>query len=140
MVCLAASALCADLVGWGDNLLAFRPFSILGNIIIFNNMISALVLSPLILYGVYPRVRAGRMLYTDVMPELRERPRAIRLAGLAMLLGGELGAWAVGNLVSTGYWIPAFLPAGFAISPYDKAIAVTVSPLILVALAGAWLM
>jgi hypothetical protein len=57
-----------------------------------------------------------------------------------MLLGGELGAWAVGNLVSTGYWIPAFLPAGFAISPYDKAIAVTVSPLILVALAGAWLM
>ena len=50
-VCLAASVLCADLVGWGDNLLGFRPFSILGNVIIFNNMISALFLSPLILLG-----------------------------------------------------------------------------------------
>ena len=64
--------LCADLVGWGDNLLGFRPFSILGNVIIFNNMISALFLSPLILIGVYPRVRAGRMLYSDVMPELQD--------------------------------------------------------------------
>jgi uncharacterized membrane protein len=33
-VCLAASVLCADLVGWGDNLLGFRPFSILGNVIV----------------------------------------------------------------------------------------------------------
>ena len=72
-VCLAASILCADLVGWGDNLLGLRPFSILGNVIIFNNMASALVLSPLILIGVYPRVKAGRMLYQDVMPELKPR-------------------------------------------------------------------
>jgi energy-coupling factor transport system substrate-specific component len=57
-VCLAGSVLCADLVGWGDNLLGLRPFSILGNVIILNNMLSALFLSPLILLGVYPRVRA----------------------------------------------------------------------------------
>ena len=139
-VCLAASVLCADLVGWGDNLLALRPFSLLGNVIIFNNMLSALVLAPLILHGVYPRVCAGGMLYTDVMPELQQRPRATRFAGLAMLVAGETGAWAMGNLVSTGYWIPPFLPASFAIAPYDKAIAVTVSPLIFLALAGTWLM
>ena len=139
-VCLAASVLCADLVGWGDNLLALRPFSLLGNVIIFNNMLSALVLAPLILHGVYPRVRAGGMLYTDVMPELQQQPRATRFAGLAMLVAGETGAWAMGNLVSTGYWIPPFLPASFAIAPYDKAIAVTVSPLIFLALAGTWLM
>jgi len=29
-VCLAASTLCADLVGWGDNMLALRPFGVLG--------------------------------------------------------------------------------------------------------------
>src|ERR1700691_4789288 len=110
-VCLAASVLCADLVGWGDNLLGFRPFSILGNVIIFNNMISALFLSPLILFGVYPRVRAGRMLYLDVMPELNAPTGLRSYVGLAILLAGELGAWAVGNLISTGYWIPSFLPA-----------------------------
>ncbi len=86
--CLAASVLCADIVGWGDNLLALRPFSILGNVIVFNNMLSALVLSPLILIAVYPRVRRGRMLYTDMMPEFRERRWSVRALGLAILILG----------------------------------------------------
>ena len=69
IACLAASVLCADLVGWADNVLVIRPFAMLGNVIIFNNMVSALALSPFILAAVYPRVKKGRMLYTDVMPE-----------------------------------------------------------------------
>lgn len=139
-VCLSASVLCADIVGWGDNLLGFRPFAVLGNIIVFNNMASALVLSPLILIAVYPRVRRGRMLYTDVMPELEQRPRKIRGVGLVMLLAGEAGAWITGNLISTGRWAPAFLSVAMVQPPYDKAIAVVVSPLILLAVAGVGLM
>jgi hypothetical protein len=139
-VCLAASVLCADLVGWGDNLLGFRPFSILGNVIIFNNMLSALFLSPLILIGVYPRVRAGRMLYADVMPELVQRSQSRQVTGLAIMVLGETGAWVVGNLISTGYWIPSFLPASFAQPPYDKSILVMVSPLIVCALTGTLMM
>jgi hypothetical protein len=138
--CLAASVLCADLVGWGDNLLGFRPFSILGNVIIFNNMLSALFLSPLILIGVYPRVRAGRMLYADVMPELVQRSQSRQVTGLAIMVLGETGAWVVGNLISTGYWIPSFLPASFAQPPYDKSILVMVSPLIVCALTGTLMM
>lgn len=139
-VCLAASVLCADIVGWGDNLLGFRPFSILGNIIVFNNMASALVLSPLILIGVYPRVRRGRMLYRDVMPEFRERPWRTRAVGLAMLIVGEAVAWLLGNLVSTGYWAPPFLSAAMTQPPYDKAIATVVTPFILLAVGGLALM
>jgi hypothetical protein len=103
-------------------------------------MLSALILSPLILIGVYPRVRAGRMLYQDVMPELEPRPRPAGWLGLTLLLIGEGGAWIAGNLISTGYWMPHFLPASFAEPPYDRSIAVLVSPLILLALAGTWLM
>ncbi len=139
-VCLAASTLCADLVGWGDNMLALRPFGVLGNVIIFNNMLSALVLSPLILIGVYPRVRAGRMLYQDVMPELEPHPFPTRVVGLAMLIIGEVGAWVLGNLLSTGYWVPSFLPHTLVQAPYDKSIAILVSPFILLALAGTGLM
>jgi len=139
-VCLAASVLCADLVGWGDNLLVLRPFSILGNVIIFNNMLSAMVLSPLILAGVYPRVRAGRMLYQDVMPELKPRPMPRRVTGLSMLIVGEGGAWILGNLLSTGYWIPAFLPHHLVQPPYDKPIAILVSPFIFLAIAGTLVM
>jgi energy-coupling factor transport system substrate-specific component len=138
--CLAASVLCADIVGWGDNLLGLRPFSILGNVIVFNNMASALVLSPLILIAVYPRVARGRMLYTDVMPEFKERRWSMRALGLVILIAGEAGAWLMGNLVSTGYWAPSFLSAAMTQPPYDKAIAIVVSPFILIAVLGVGLM
>ena len=96
VACLAASVLCADLVGWADNLLVLRPFAMLGNVIIFNNMISALVLSPFILAAVYPRVQKGRMLYTDVMPEAKLKPVAcrrdrVRVAGSGR--GRRLDSW-----------------------------------------------
>src|ERR1700757_3637102 len=126
--CLAASVLCADIVGWGDNLLGLRPFSILGNVIVFNNMASALVLAPLILIAVYPRVQRGRMLYTDMMPEFKERRWSVRSIGLAVLVAGEGGAWLMGNLVSTGYWAPSFLSSAMNQPPYDKAIAIGVGP------------
>jgi energy-coupling factor transport system substrate-specific component len=138
--CLAASVLCADIVGWGDNMLSLRPFWILGNVIIFNNMLASIVLAPLILVAVYPRVRAGQLLYRDVMPELRERAEAVRLAGAIMLLTGEAGAWLTGNLLSTGYWKPHFLPPTFLTTPYDKAVAIVVSPFILLAFAGTMLL
>jgi energy-coupling factor transport system substrate-specific component len=134
--CLAASIFCADLVGWGDNLLSLRPFWMLGNVIIFNNMVASMVLAPLILAAVYPRVRAGQLLYRDVMPELRERSKPVRIVGALMLLVGESVAWLSGNLLSTGHWKPHFLPATFVASPYDKAIAIIVSPFIVLAFAG----
>ncbi|MGH7984786.1 MAG: QueT transporter family protein [Candidatus Binataceae bacterium] len=139
-VCLMASMLCADVVGWGDNLLALRPFTLLGNVIIFNNMMAALILSPIILIGVYPRVAAGRMLYADVMPEFKERLLSVRVLGLAMLVIGEVGAWIFGNLIASGYWVPRFLPATMVAAPYDKSIALIVSPFIVLALVGMGLM
>jgi energy-coupling factor transport system substrate-specific component len=138
--CLAASILCADLVGWGDNMLSLRPFWILGNVIIFNNMVASMVLAPLILAAVYPRVRAGHLLYRDVMPELRERAKPVRITGVIMLIVGETGAWLTGNLLSTGHLTPFFLPARLVVSPYDKAIAIVVSPFILLAFAGTMLL
>jgi energy-coupling factor transport system substrate-specific component len=138
--CLSASMLCAVLVGWGDNMLALRPFWVLGNVIIFNNMLAATILSPLVLVAVYPRVRAARLLYRDVMPEVPPRPRVLRLAGLMMLLGGETLAWVSGNLISLGYWAPHFLPAAFAHAPYNRAIAVVVSPLVILAYIGMFLL
>ncbi|MDO8431449.1 MAG: QueT transporter family protein [Candidatus Binatus sp.] len=140
IACLAASVLCADLVGWGDNLLVIRPFAMLGNVIIFNNMASALLLAPFILAAVYPRVKKGRMLYEDMMPEVKRRPMAIRIVGFSMLIAGETGAWLFGNLLSAGLWMPTFLPAAMMVAPYDKPIAIIVSPFILLAFAGLFLM
>ena len=140
IACLIASVLCADFVGMGDNVLALRPFSMLGNVIIFNNMAAALILSPFILRAVYPRVRRGRMLYTDVMPELKTAPFAQRALGFALLITGEAGAWVSGNLLSTGYWTPKFLPAWIAAPPFDKSVGIIVGPFVLLAVIGLALM
>jgi energy-coupling factor transport system substrate-specific component len=134
--CLVASVLCADFIGFGDNVLAIRLFYLLGNVVILNNMISALVLSPFILRAVYPRVQRGRVLYKDVMPELQNAPRSQSLAGLAMLLIGTAGAWLSGNAISLGYWTPRFLPAWMNGAPYDKPIALITGPFLLVAIVG----
>ncbi len=138
--CLSASMLCADIVGWGENLLAFRPFAALGNVIILNNMTAALVLSPFILGAVYPRVRKGHLLYRDVMPELKPRSAPIRWLGFVMLISGEATAWALGNLLSVGLWAPKFLPAMWNAAPYDKSVGIIVTPFIFLALAGLVLM
>ena len=135
-VCLLASVLCADLIGFGDNVLAIRPFVLLGNVVILNNMASALVLSPFILAAVYPRVARGRMLYKDVMPELIDAPVLQSYTGLAMLMVGESGAWISGNLLASGYWTPHFLPPWMAAAPYDKSIAVITGPFLLLAFVG----
>jgi energy-coupling factor transport system substrate-specific component len=140
VACLAASVLCADLVGWGDNMLALRPFAVLGNVIVFNNMAAALVLSPLILIAVYPRVQRGRMLYADVMPEFKEWRWGVRAAGFTMLVVGEAGAWLIGNLLSMGRWTPSFLSPAMLMPPYDRAIAILVSPFIVLAVLGVGLM
>src|SRR5262249_26825785 len=41
-----SSAACALFIGWGLNLLGFVPFRVLGNVILFNNSVTAAVLAP----------------------------------------------------------------------------------------------
>jgi hypothetical protein len=57
-----------------------------------------------------------------------------------MLVIGEGGAWAAGNLLSTGFWKPEFLPARWLEAPYDKPVMIVVGPMLLLALAGLSLM
>lgn len=138
--CLLASVLCADIVGWGDNLLGLRPFAVLGNLIVLNNMLAASVLAPFLLAAVYPRARAGRLLYDDLMPQGPRPPRGARWCGLALLIAGELGAWAAGNLISAGYWAPAFLPRAMLRAPYSGAVGVVVTPPLALAVLGVCLL
>ena len=62
VVGLAAGA-CALCIGWGLNLFGFVPFAVLGNVIFFNNFVMSVVLAPLLLRAVYPRVRAAGLRY-----------------------------------------------------------------------------
>jgi energy-coupling factor transport system substrate-specific component len=140
IACLLASTFCADIVGWGENLLALRPFLMLGNAIVFNNMLAALLLSPFLLGAIYPRVKAGHLLYEDVMPEQQASSPWTAPVGLVLLTVGVFGAWLTGNLISSGYWTPHALPASMTQPPYDRAIGIVVTPLVALAVLGLGLM
>jgi len=100
VVALAAAA-CALIVGWGLNALGFVPFAVLANIIFFNNFVMAVILSPLLLLAVYPRVKQAGLRFDDLAaPPPRRRRR--RWIGLAVVVLATVGGLVVGNLLSTG--------------------------------------
>ena len=66
-VVATAAGLCASTVGFGLQVLGFVPFAVLANVVAVNNLVTALVLGPLLLAVLYPRVRRVRLLYADVM-------------------------------------------------------------------------
>jgi energy-coupling factor transport system substrate-specific component len=109
-VVLLASAACALVIGWGINLLGFVPFRVLGNVILLNNCVTSIVLAPLLLSVIYPRVKRAQLRYCDILPHRRVKPRAVRRVGLCIVAVATIGGMVVGNLLSNGSLHLPFLP------------------------------
>jgi energy-coupling factor transport system substrate-specific component len=102
LVIALASGACALVIGWGLNLLGFVPFALLANIILVNNFAVAAVLTPVLLFALYPRVRRARLRYVDIMQQERGRQRGRRLVGLMLVVASVAGGMVLGNLISSG--------------------------------------
>lgn len=100
VVALAAGS-CALMIGWGLNMLGFVPFVILGNIVFFNNFIVAVVLAPLLLFAIYPRVKRSGLRYVDILPAGRPKGRATRWIGVAIVVLAVPLGFFLGNMIST---------------------------------------
>jgi energy-coupling factor transport system substrate-specific component len=98
-------------IGWGINLLGFVPFSVLGVLIFVNNFLVAAVLTPLLLFVLYPRVKRGRLLYKDILRSSQTAPRLRRRFGLALAFPTVAAGMLVGYLLSTGALEIEFLTA-----------------------------
>jgi energy-coupling factor transport system substrate-specific component len=110
VICLAAAA-CALTVGWGLNLLGFVPFSLLANIILLNNSVVAIVLSPLLLLAIYPRVKQAGLRYEDILATEEAPRRSVRWLGFVLVVGATVSGLVIGNLLSTGVLDVPFLAA-----------------------------
>lgn len=101
-VLVVAASACAMTIGWGLNLLGFVPFRVLGNIVLFNNVLASLLIAPLLLAAVYPRARRAGLTYRDVLGVrvCATGPRAW-LGVLCVLVAAPLGM-VMGNLLSAG--------------------------------------
>jgi energy-coupling factor transport system substrate-specific component len=110
LVVATGAGLCASTVGFGLQILGFVPFAVLANVIIVNNMTTALVLAPLLLAVLHPRVRRVRLLYGDVMGPRPQASPARRALGVTCAVVGAVAAFVGGNLAAAG-WLPAALVA-----------------------------
>jgi energy-coupling factor transport system substrate-specific component len=113
---LPASAACAATIAWGVDLLGFVPFAVLGPIIFLNNLVVGIVLGPILLRLLLPRVAAWHLLWSDVMELTPPRPalvrsgRALIWAGaVGMLLVGLAAAWGLGGALISGNAVLPFL-------------------------------
>src|SRR5437867_3308241 len=62
-----AATLCATVVGWGLQTLGFHPFTVLGTLVLANNLLVAAVLGPFLLTVLHPRIRHARLLYRHLL-------------------------------------------------------------------------
>ena len=109
-IALAAGA-CAMTIGWGLNMLGFIPFSILANIVFFNNFVVAAVLSPLLLLAIYPRVKRARLRYSDILGDAVARRGRVRWIGVACVVAAIPLGFVIGNLISAGTLTVPFVGA-----------------------------
>jgi energy-coupling factor transport system substrate-specific component len=131
-VVAVAALLCATIVGWGLHWLGFHPFTLLGPLVFANNVVGGMVLAPLLLRVLYPRVAKARLLYRDVLGPRAPRAGARVATGLVLVVAGTMAAFAAGELVASGRWHPAWAPAragsgaqelGIGLVPFLAAIA-----------------
>lgn len=129
-----ASTLCAAVVGWGLNLLAFHPFTVLGTVVLVNNLAVALVLSPLLLAVLYPRIRGARLLYRDLLGPRPRLPRWRAVLGVSLVVGGTAATFVAGELIAGGRWLAPWASRRTASGAFE--VGVGLAPLLAVAIGG----
>jgi energy-coupling factor transport system substrate-specific component len=133
------AALSATVIGGGLHVLGFHPFSVLGPLVLVNNLAVASVLSPLLLAVLAPRVARAGLGYRHVLGAGAPPPgRWRRGLGLGLVVLGTVGGFVAGELIATQRWTPPWV--GFSTESLRWEIALGLPPFVLVALAGAWLL
>jgi energy-coupling factor transport system substrate-specific component len=113
-ITILASSVCAVWIAWFNDLIGFVPFAALGSIITVNNAIAGLVLGPLFLLVLYPRVKRWGLLWTEIMrPDEVPAARFGILGNVLMWIGG-IGALVMGLALGLGLYEQGFAAAGFA--------------------------
>ena len=114
-----AATLCATVVGWGLQMLGFHPFTVLGTLVLVNNLVVAVVLGPFLLGVLHPRVRRARLLYRDLLGPRPARPAWRTVTGVALVVLGTLAAFTAGELIASGRWLAPWAPVRTATGAFE---------------------
>lgn len=102
-ISLISSAICAEIIAWGLNLLGLFPFSAVAIIIFINNFFISAILGPFLAYILYPRVEKWDLLYQDIMEPEEISKGPFPTLGLILMIVGSVGGLALGLFLSFSY-------------------------------------
>jgi energy-coupling factor transport system substrate-specific component len=129
-----AAMLCASVVGWGLQALGFHPFTVLGTLVLVNNVVVAVILAPFLLAILHPRIRHARLLYRDLLGPRPPLPRWRATLGVLLVVAGTVGAFVAGELIAGGRWIAPWAAHRTSTGAFE--VGVGLLPLLAVAVAG----
>ncbi len=128
-IAILASIVCAVWIAWFNDLLGNVPFTVLASIISVNNAIVGVMLGPILLLVLYPRVKRWGLLWTEIMePEEVSASRLQKVGNVLVWVGG-IGGAVVGLIL-------AFTD----ISPMGAGVGLALIPFLIVILVGAFML
>jgi energy-coupling factor transport system substrate-specific component len=123
-VAFLASTVCALIIAWFLALLRLLPFTIGLISIISNNTIMSIVLGPVLLLALYPRVKRWGLLWTEIMEPEEVSASNLRGTGNVLVWVGGIGGAAVGLILSLTGASPMGAGVGLALIPFLIVIVV----------------
>jgi energy-coupling factor transport system substrate-specific component len=116
-IVIIVSVVCASIIAWFVALLELFPFTPVLLLIASNNVIPGIVLGPILLIALYPRVKRFGLLWTEIMePEEVSAPRFQILGNVLVWVGG-IGALIAGLLIEAGGF-GGGITVGLALIPF----------------------
>jgi energy-coupling factor transport system substrate-specific component len=124
-IAILASIICAVWIAWFNDLLGNVPFTVLASIISINNAIVGVILGPILLLALYPRVKRWGLLWTEIMEPDEVPASRLQIVGNVLMWVGGIGALVVGLLLgSAAGGAPGGLGVGLGLIPFLIAIVV----------------
>jgi energy-coupling factor transport system substrate-specific component len=116
-VAAVASMACAVIIAWWVAVLGIFPFLATLVLIVSNNAIMAMVLGPVLLLALYPRVKQWGLLWTEIMNPEEVSASRLQKVGNVLVWVGSLGGVAAGIILSlTG--VASDVGIGLALIPF----------------------
>jgi len=116
-VAAVASMACAVIIAWWVAVLGIFPFLATLVLIVSNNAIMAIVLGPVLLLALYPRVKQWGLLWSEIMNPDEVSASRLQKVGNVLVWVGSLGGVAAGIILSlTG--VASGVGIGLALIPF----------------------
>ena len=117
-IAILASLVCAAIISWWVALLGIFPFLATLILIVVNNAIMGVVLGPILLLALYPRVKRWGLLWTEIMEPEEVSASTLQRTGTILVWVGGVGAVAVGLILGLTGVSPMGVGVGLALIPF----------------------